>query len=210
MPPTLMDSQLQILSHDAYLALRSGATVIERDGHGDKVLQLANGSYLKLFRRKRLISSAAWYPYAERFADNAIALKRRGIACPEVIAVYRIPDIARDAVHYWPLVGKTLRHIVRSESDTAGLHEMLGHFITRLHEAGVYFRSLHLGNIVLTPDEELGLIDIADLKAESRPLSNYQRRRNFQHLNRDPQDQSWLARNLGQLVAESEHASGRD
>jgi hypothetical protein len=46
---------LQTLSHDAYLALRADATVLERDLHGEKVLQLADGSYLKLFRRKRLI-----------------------------------------------------------------------------------------------------------------------------------------------------------
>jgi phage gp46-like protein len=65
---------VQTLSHDAYLALRADATVLERDLHGDKVLQLADGSYLKLFRRKRLISSAAWYPYAQRFADNALIL----------------------------------------------------------------------------------------------------------------------------------------
>ena len=51
---------LQTLSNDEYLALRANATVLEYDLHGEKVLQLADGSYLKLFRRKRLISSSAW------------------------------------------------------------------------------------------------------------------------------------------------------
>ena len=46
---------MQTLEHDDYLALRAGATVLEHDRYGDKVLQLADGSYLKLFRRKRLI-----------------------------------------------------------------------------------------------------------------------------------------------------------
>jgi hypothetical protein len=187
-----MDFQLQTLSHDAYLALRIGATVIERDGHGDKVLQLANGSYLKLFRRKRLISSAAWYPYAERFADNAIALKQRGIACPEVIAVYRIPDIARDAVHYWPLAGQTLRQLIKQGKAPNQLRDQLFSFVDHLHDAGVYFRSLHLGNIVLTPQHEFGLIDIADMKIGGQPLSPRKCSRNFQHLYRDPEDQSWL------------------
>ena len=65
---------MQTLEQADYLALRADARVLEYDRHGDKVLQLADGSYLKLFRRKRLLSSAAWYPYAKRFADNALAL----------------------------------------------------------------------------------------------------------------------------------------
>jgi hypothetical protein len=187
-----MDFQLQTLSHDAYLALRSGATVIERDGHGDKVLQLTNGSYLKLFRRKRLISSAAWYPYAERFADNAIALKQRGIACPVVIAVYRVPNIKRDAVLYHPLEGLTLRQLIQSKEIIPELRTTLGKFIAQLHAAGVYFRSLHLGNIVLGPSGKLGLIDISDLRASPKPVSSYFRHRNFRQLGRDPQDREWL------------------
>jgi tRNA A-37 threonylcarbamoyl transferase component Bud32 len=183
---------LQTLEHDDYLALRADARVLERDRHGDKVLQLADGSYLKLFRRKRLISSAAWYPYAKRFADNALALAERDIPCPGVIGLYRIPSVSRDAVRYRPLEGQTLRQLVRSGADTAGLRERLGRFVAELHEAGVYFRSLHLGNIVLTPAGTLGLIDIADLRAGRRPIPPHRRRRNLQHLLRDDQDRAWL------------------
>ncbi|MCB1890810.1 MAG: toluene tolerance protein, partial [Rhodocyclaceae bacterium] len=78
---------MQTLEHDAYLALRADAQVLERDRHGDKVLVLGDGTYLKLFRRKRLISSTAWYPYAKRFADNALALAERNIPCPVVIGL---------------------------------------------------------------------------------------------------------------------------
>lgn len=183
---------LQTLPHDRYLALRADAAVLERDHHGDKVLKLADGSYLKLFRRKRLISSAAWYPYARRFADNARALEARGIPCPRVIAVHRIPAIARDAVHYRPLAGRTLRELVRQGDAPADLRERLFRFVDRLHGAGIYFRSLHLGNIVLTPGGEFGLIDIADLRAHDRPLRQGERRRNLRHLQRDPRDRAWL------------------
>lgn len=183
---------LQTLEHDDYLTLRTGAHVLERDRHGDKVLQLSDGSYLKLFRRKRLISSTAWYPYARRFADNAQALAERNIPCPRVIGLYRIPGANRDAVHYHPLAGRTLRELIRSGADTAGLREQLGRFVAGLHEAGIYFRSLHLGNIVLTPDGRLGLIDIADLRAGRNPLPLHRRRRNLQHLLRDDSDRTWL------------------
>ncbi len=183
---------MQTLAHDDYLALIAGAAVLERDRHGDKVLRLADGSYLKLFRRKRLISSAAWYPYAQRFADNALALAERRIPCPEVLGLYRIPAIRRDAVRYRPLAGRTLRQLIGEGAETAGLRERLGGFVARLHAAGIYFRSLHLGNIVLTPSGELGLIDIADLRAGGRPLPPHRRRRNLQHLLRDAADRAWL------------------
>lgn len=183
---------MQTLEHDDYLALRADAHVLERDRHGDKVLQLADGSYLKLFRRKRLISSAAWYPYAQRFADNALALAGREIPCPGVTGLYRIPSVSREAVHYRPLAGQTLRQLIRSGTTPEGLRAQLGRFVAGLHEAGIYFRSLHLGNIVLTPAGTLGLIDIADLRAGKRPLPAHRRRRNLQHLLRDEQDRAWL------------------
>lgn len=185
-------AHLQNLTHNEYLGLRANAVVLEQDRHGDKVLRLQDGRYLKLFRRKRLISTAAWYPYAQRFADNSVALAQRRIPCPEVSEVYRIPSIARDAVLYVPLGGETLRQIVKSGAGTAELRGKLGGFVARLHEAGIYFRSLHLGNIVLTPDDALGLIDIADLRAGRKPVSPHRRQRNLRHLLRDAQDRAWI------------------
>ena len=183
---------MQTLSHDAYLALRANATVLEYDLHGEKVLQLADGNYLKLFRRKRLITSAAWYPYAQRFADNALILKERAIPCPKIVAVYRIQSIRRDAVLYLPLAGRTIRDIIRNGETVPDLRSRLDDFIANLHATGIYFRSLHLGNIVLTPQGALGLIDIADMRTWSRPLHAYQRRRNLKHLHSDPIDCAWL------------------
>lgn len=183
---------MQTLSHDAYLALRTNATVLERDLHGEKVLRLEDGDYLKLFRRKRLVSSAAWYPYAQRFADNANALKERGIPCPKVVGVYRIKSIQRDAVLYSPLPGNTLRELILAGKATTELRTQLADFIARLHEYGIYFRSLHLGNIVLTSEETFGLIDIADLHAGSSPVPPWRRRRNLQHLLRCKEDRDWL------------------
>ncbi|HMV03966.1 MAG TPA: toluene tolerance protein [Accumulibacter sp.] len=180
---------------DAYLALRAGATVIEADSFGEKVLLLVDGSMLKLFRRKRLLSSAAWYPYAERFADNASALRQRGIPVPEVIDVFRIPSIGRDAVHYHPLPGRTLRQLRREglePSREARLKDAFTHLLVELHEKGVYFRSLHLGNVVCTPDGRLGLIDIADARMSRRPLRRHQRIRNLQRLLKTADESEWV------------------
>lgn len=181
------------ISSDQYQQLRSAAQVIEADGHGDKVLLLADGSYLKLFRRKRLLSSALLWPYARRFADNARKLAQLGIPTLEVIALYRLREPARHLVHYRPLPGVTLRQVRRESLPCpALLFEQLGSFVARLHQQGVYFRSIHLGNIVLTPDQQLGLIDLADLKTHGRALGSALRLRNFRHMLRDAGDRQWL------------------
>ena len=183
---------MQVIDHNTYEALRAGAQVLEADGSGDKVLRLTDGCILKLFRRKRLLSSALFYPYAQRFANNTRALQQRDIPCPRIIAVYRIPSIARDAAYYSPLAGETIRQLKLAKQDADALRGRLGCFIAQLHEKGVYFRSLHFGNVVLTPENTLGLIDIADLSCQTAPLSQSKRRRNFSHLRRYPEDRQWL------------------
>lgn len=183
---------MQILQYDDYLTLRKGGKVIEQDGHGDKVIILADGSFLKLFRRKRLISSAAIWPYAQRFADNAAKLKQLGIPCPEVINVYRIPEIERDAVHYHPLPGLTLRQLRDGEGDCPDdIRGRFWSFVDKVHNLGVYFRSMHLGNVVLTPDGKLGLIDISDMKITRSALNQKLRIRNLNHIKKNQEDQ-WI------------------
>ena len=46
-----MRRRMDVLDHPAFLALTTGADVLEQDAHGDKVLRLADGSFVKLFRR---------------------------------------------------------------------------------------------------------------------------------------------------------------
>lgn len=199
-----------------YQALLGDATVIEADGHGEKVLLRADDSYLKVFRRKRLLTSAAWYPYAQRFADNTVRLHALGIPCPQVLAVHRFPALGRDVVHYQALPGATLRQLTaRPAADfhpahsAADLRTELGRFIATLHQLGVLFRSIHLGNIVVDEAGVLGLIDIADLKIGRRPLSAFQRRRNFVHLLRYRKDRNWLLEDGGAAFAHG-YASAAD
>lgn len=184
---------MQLLDHEKYLALREGGKVIEKDGFGDKVVILPDGTFLKLFRRKRLISSAAIWPYAQRFADNAAKLKKLGIPCPEVIAVYRIPSIQRDLVHYHPLPGLTLRQLREGKGKCPpDIRERFWKFVDRVHDLGIYFRSMHLGNVVLTPEGELGLIDISDMRIKRNALSKKLRERNKVHIMKIPHDTTWL------------------
>lgn len=175
--------------------MREGAEVLEADAYGDKVLRLADGTILKLFRRRRALSSATFYPYAQRFANNAMTLVRLGIPVPQMIDVLRIPSIARDAVHYAPLAGRTLRELVRAGLSPEREHELRGaftRFVIGLHDRGVYFRSLHLGNVVCTPDGRLGLIDFSDLRVHPWSLGRYLRARNLRRMQDLPEDHPLL------------------
>lgn len=189
-----MRRRMNVLDHQEFLALKAGAEVLEQDAHGEKVLRLTNGSLIKLFRRKRLVSSTAWYPYAQRFADNAEALAQRGIPVPRVIDIWRIPSIKRDAVHYHPLEGVTLRSLNRpgSNIDLAALKTRFTDFIIHLHRLGIYFRSLHLGNVILTPAGELGLIDFSDLRIYRASLPTFMRRRNIRRMLEMPAESDWI------------------
>jgi hypothetical protein len=161
---------------ECYQQFREGAEVLEADGHGEKVLRLVDGNILKLFRRKRRISSASWRPYAIRFADNCGKLSALGIPCPGVVAVYRFPDIARDGVLYHPLPGKTIRQLLKAglfPDESRRLRDAVLAFVTQIQNQGVYFRSLHLGNVVLTPEGRLGLIDVADMAVTRVPLGYF-------------------------------------
>lgn len=175
--------------------MREGTEVLEVDQHGEKVLRLADGSILKLFRRRRVVSSAAFYPYARRFANNAAALARLGVPVPQVVDVLRIPSIGRDAVRYLPLPGKTLRELLRGGLTPARESELklaFTRFVIGLHDQGIYFRSLHLGNVVCTPEGELGLIDFSDLRIHPWSLGRYLRARNLRRMQRLPEEAGWL------------------
>lgn len=179
---------MERLSALDYKELRANAEVVTADPFGDKVLLLKDGDYLKLFRVKRLWTSARLRPYAKRFANNIRRLADLDIPVPRIRALYQIPDIARTAVRYAPLPGKTLRDL-GTEFD-ADIALKLGAFYKDLHSKGIYHRSLHLGNVVLTPERRLGLIDVADLNIYWGSLPRRLRLRNFQHLFRYDSDRA--------------------
>ncbi|MBL8450645.1 MAG: toluene tolerance protein [Dechloromonas sp.] len=186
------------LSAPQYEDLARGCEIVEADGFGPKVLRCPDGTMLKLFRRKRLLSSALLFPYARRFADNCRRLTELGVPSPTILALYRVAAIERDVVHYSPLPGNTVRQLIReglAPGQEDALRTDLGQFVARLHGSGILFRSLHLGNVVLTPSGTLGLIDVGDMGIRRGPLGESAILRNFDHLGRYPDEWAWLERN---------------
>ncbi|WP_040265845.1 bifunctional O-antigen ligase/aminoglycoside phosphotransferase family protein [Pseudomonas rhodesiae] len=190
---SVLSMPVQSLKTETFEQLCSDAYVIEADGLGPKVLRLADGRFLKVFRPRRWYTSGSFNPYSERFASNAEQLRAMGIPTPQILGVYGLSD-GSSAVIYSPLSGLTLRQALQSldSSLRESLIERFGQFMAQLHERGVYFRSLHQGNVLLMDDGEFGLIDIADLRIFPSPLRNALRQRNLRHMQRYPQDRAWL------------------
>lgn len=190
----LLDRPIRTATPSALQQLIADARVIEEDGLGPKVLRLTDGSFLKLFRRRRWYTSGSFTPYSDRFAVNAMQLRSIGIPTPHILDLYRFED-GSTAVHYSPLPGNTLRQILQGITAPAvrqALVERFGKFMAQLHQQGVYFRSLHLGNVLVLEDGEFGLIDLADLRIYPSSLSPSLRRRNLRHMQRYAEDRHWL------------------
>ncbi|HSH86514.1 MAG TPA: hypothetical protein VK958_04595 [Methylophilus sp.] len=182
------------------------ARVIERDPRGIKVLQLPNGDYLKVFRLRHRFSWARFQGYAQRFCQHASKLKALEIPTIHVMHCYEVKNprlleypLSNNlhsgteesaslshtfVVHYAPLAGNTLKDLLDKQQLQTEHVIQLGAFIAELHKKGIHFRSLHLGNIVLTPEGRIGLIDIADMKIYPWSLWFGTRLRSFRHLTR--------------------------
>lgn len=193
------DDMMEKLSKEGYLTLCEGAKVIAADSYGDKVLLLADGTYLKLFRVKWLVTRFGLSRYSRQFSSNAKKLTQLGILTVNVNKLYRIPSIRRTAVHYYPLQGTVLKKL--SNDIDLILADKLGKFIRELHDKGVYFRSLHLENIVLTPENKLGLIDISDLKVYRKTLPEKLRIRNFMSMSRHTDDHTAIKKHYKSMVS---------
>ena len=179
-----------LMSEQEYYQITQGAVELERDRHGVKVLLTPDKQIIKLIRIKRWISLSTIYPYSIRFRQNANRLISMGIASVKVKRVFYCHTIRRHGIIYSLMEGNSLEKVADQEGLSPDLFMKLADFIALLHRKGVYFRSLHLGNILLLPDGGFGLIDVADMRFSKFPLRVDQRKRNFRHLFRNLQQRS--------------------
>lgn len=157
--------------------------VLEQDSRGPKVLRLDNGNFLKIFHSRKALLSR-WRPKARRFARNAERLQALGIPTPEVLeCCWLEQQRATSVCLYSPLQGVPLDSIFSEQREQfdRDLPNFVA-FIRQLHRKGIYFRSLHLGNVLKLPNGGFGLIDFLDLSFKGAPLSRNLIKRNFAHL----------------------------
>lgn len=175
------------LSPDELAELARTAEFIEQDERGFKVLRLPDGRYLKYFRRKRFFSRDLMAPAAIRFARNARQLWQMGVPTLRVTALHRIVGEPHTVAIYQPLPGLTLRELLAADRVDVPLMYRIGEFLAQLHRLGILFRSVHPGNIVVS-EQSIGLIDVLDIRFRSYSLTRWERRRNWLHLLRCPDE----------------------
>ena len=158
--------------------------VLEKDIRGPKVVALDNGLFLKIFHTRRHPLLARLRPPACRFQRNTMHLRQLGIAAPDVRDVFWLDEsLGLSGCLYIPLPGESIESLHRHHpNETRELLPSLAVFVRSLHNEGVYFRSLHLGNILYLGNHNFGLIDVLDMKFKRGPLSRGLVRRNLAHL----------------------------
>jgi tRNA A-37 threonylcarbamoyl transferase component Bud32 len=140
-----------------------------------KIALTPEGRVIKVaYWRSRLLSSSWFYPYHARFLKRSRKLNQMGILTPQIINIYQCPGLQCDILLYPQINGQSLLDCF----DDSHL-PLLARFINELHDAGVFFWDLHLGNIVISDQDRLGLLDVATARISQRPLSLKRRARNI-------------------------------
>jgi tRNA A-37 threonylcarbamoyl transferase component Bud32 len=192
----------ELLGTEALDSMLAGGEVLEQDERGYKVVRLRTGDIFKIFRVRRKISGARIYTHARRFFRNAERLHQLGVNTVTCKRLYHFSNSDDTAVLYSPLAGYTIRKLLEGNLLNQEMASALGAFIARLHQSGIHFRSLHMGNILVMPDGQYGLIDISDMSIYPWPLFCNTRVRNFRHLCRYPDDISHLGKLSWQSLQE--------
>lgn len=170
------------ITPEQYAALTADAEVLHRDQRGVQVLLKPDGNIVKLFYRRRGFSSDSIQPYALRFASNAVELKKRAIPSVQVERLSRCLNPRLDLVVYPRLAGEPVRELATTAGEyQRALHALPG-FVVALHRLGIYFKGLHLGNILYQSPDRFSLIDIVNVDFSCSPLVIGKRAGNLHHL----------------------------
>jgi hypothetical protein len=187
-----MKARSRPITNTEFNRLREGARVLEEDSRGEKVLLTPDDHIIKLFYSRRRFTSATIYPYALRFWNNARKLHEKGIPTVECEQLRYDKPHKRHVITYPLLPGTPLRDCLKETPDGNEYLTRLSAFLAMVHNKGILFRSIHLGNIIVLDNGEFGLIDVADMSVQRRPLGLFKRARNLRHLLHDQEDRNSL------------------
>lgn len=167
-----------LVNETEFSNLTSDHEVLESLHGVPKVFRMPDDRIVKLFNTRRHPSSQWLYPCSVRFCRNARRLRQLEFCAPVVQRVFYRLHTRQHGVVYQMLPGTNFL----GRAPNATLRKRLAQFVAELHAKGVYFRALHMGNIIAMPNSRLGLIDIDNTKFFGAPLSASHRARNFRQL----------------------------
>lgn len=130
-------------------------------------------------RKKNLLSSATIWPYSTRFINNATKLARRGVNVPKILDHAKLENSRVHIVTYQSLPGTSIRELLHNSPQNVDIPSLCRYYL-ELHEKGIYYRTIHLGNIIQLPNHQgFGLIDFTDVYFSKKPLSLKRRASNI-------------------------------
>jgi len=171
---------VKTISQQELDALCKNGKAIDSKGGYPAVIIHPDDTVTKIWARKKgFFSSSTISPYSNRFIKNAAELTRRGVIAPEIISHAKLEHSHVRIVTYRSLPGESIRELLK-ENPTQVDIPRLAEYIFQLHEKGISFGGMHLGNIIQCPnDQGYGLIDFTDVKFHSKHLTLEQRARNL-------------------------------
>jgi len=183
--------------------LRNTGEVLVRRKNGPTLLRHSDGDLSKIWSAKpSLLSSSFFYPYASRFIQNARRLLKMGIPTPKISGYFLEPTTGVRIVRYAPLPGLSVRDTLHASKASFAWWD-LAHFLHSIHRKGVYFRSIHLGNIIHLGHSKFGLIDFTDVTFYRSPISLKRRAHNIHFIYKYQEDRHKMERTPRPLIKES-------
>jgi hypothetical protein len=135
---------------------------------------------IKIFNVRGYLSSGFFNTYASRIIKNSIRLKEHEIPSIEITNELAFQYNNRlSGVSYKYIPGKTYRDL--GNKITKEMITDLAKYISIIHKKGIYFRAMHLGNILLH-NKKLFLIDIAKIHFYPWSLFIFTRARAFRRM----------------------------
>jgi len=171
---------LHNISLDEFEALCANAEILS-GGKRPRIIRHDTNLVSKIWYKKKKLSSDWIYPYYMRFYRNSKKLLSHGIVAPKVRGIIKVNRTWIRMVTYEEIQGLTVRDILQHKKGNVSITK-LAHFISRLHDKGIFFASLHMGNIIKLESGDFGLIDVSNTHFFYFPLGLRNRARNLCNL----------------------------
>lgn len=142
---------------------------------------LKGSNVIKIFNTRGLILSGFVRSFSSRIIHNVHKLKKLDIPSLEITAELLFQYVKRGSgVVYKFISGCSVRDLPKN-AITKDLVINLAEFIAEFHQKGIYFRAMHLGNIIYD-NKRFSLIDVAKIHFYPWPLFIFTRARAFRRL----------------------------
>jgi len=181
---------MRIVTYNELTAFIAENEVVLGTAERPGLMLTPDNEIVKSFYRRKRFSTSTFIPQAMRFVRNGRKLLEKGIVGPVANDVIYCPEIPVHMVIYQKLAGDDLREMCAAGKIQCLVR--LPEYLADLHDRGIFFRAIHLGNI-LFDGANMAIIDVSDLSTKNQPLNVFQRVRNFAHLLNSEDDKAYFA-----------------